>query len=457
MSNLRLISRIRALLARDDSDPAQVRRRAVALTSVSMLVSKAVAIGTTLVSIPLLVGYLGEERFGLWVTSTSLVLFLSFADLGLGSGLLNRVVESVGKDDQRTATTAISSAFFMLCGVSALLVALSISAFLLVDWAWLLNVRSPEARSEAGQAAVVFLLVTALNVPVGIGQRVRLALQQGHVHALWVGAGQLLGLAAIVVCMAFDATLPWLLGAFGLAPLVARVADIATLLRGRPWLWPRWSYFDRGEARWLLRTGALFLALQILFAVGAYSDNFIIARMLGAEAVAAYAVPYKLFSLVPAFIVPLLTPLWPAYGDALARRDSAWVRHVLWRSVTYATAGSLIMVGGMVLVSDLVIPLWIGDDALVPSLSLAVGLASWAVIYSATIPVTTLLNAGNQLRFQVVAALAMVCVNIPLTIVLIPVLGTPGAIWGTVVALLVQLAPMLWFARRYVSRLARDA
>src|ERR1700685_3295376 len=56
-------------------------RRAFRTTIVSAL-SKIVTVLTSLISVPLTLHYLGVERYGLWMTISSLIACLSFADLG---------------------------------------------------------------------------------------------------------------------------------------------------------------------------------------------------------------------------------------------------------------------------------------------------------------------------------------------------------------------------------------
>ena len=48
--------------------------------------TRAVGVAVSIVSIPLVIDYLGPERFGLWVTATAIISMLTFADLGLGNG-----------------------------------------------------------------------------------------------------------------------------------------------------------------------------------------------------------------------------------------------------------------------------------------------------------------------------------------------------------------------------------
>lgn len=94
------------------------RHRRIALTSASGVGSRAIASVTLLVSLPLTVRYLGEERYGLWMTIGSLVSVLGITDLGLGYGLIARVAEADGRQDREHAAGAVATAFLLLSAVA---------------------------------------------------------------------------------------------------------------------------------------------------------------------------------------------------------------------------------------------------------------------------------------------------------------------------------------------------
>lgn len=83
-----------------DAGRSDERHRRIALTSATGIGSRVIASVTMLVSLPLTVRYLGEERYGLWMTIGSLVSILGVTDLGLGYGVINRVAEADGRDDR---------------------------------------------------------------------------------------------------------------------------------------------------------------------------------------------------------------------------------------------------------------------------------------------------------------------------------------------------------------------
>ena len=93
---------------------ARERHRRIAMTTLTSGIVKVITIATSIISVPLTIGYLGQERYGLWMTVTSAASLLAFADLGMGNGLLNAVSRANGANDRQDAKTNVSSAFFLL-------------------------------------------------------------------------------------------------------------------------------------------------------------------------------------------------------------------------------------------------------------------------------------------------------------------------------------------------------
>src|SRR5512144_3326213 len=86
------------------------RVRRVTATAATSALAAIVQTAVGLVAVPMALGYLGSERYGLWMTVTSLTAMLAFADFGMGNGLLNAIASADGHDDEAAAAGATSSA-----------------------------------------------------------------------------------------------------------------------------------------------------------------------------------------------------------------------------------------------------------------------------------------------------------------------------------------------------------
>jgi O-antigen/teichoic acid export membrane protein len=63
-------------------------------------ITKSVGIVTNLAMVPLTVGYLGSEQYGLWMAISSLIAILQLMDMGIGNALISMVAHSKnGKTD----------------------------------------------------------------------------------------------------------------------------------------------------------------------------------------------------------------------------------------------------------------------------------------------------------------------------------------------------------------------
>ena len=452
-------SAIRRILLQPGSGPrAGLRDRRAARGAAALVAARGAAVLLTLVSVPLTLPYLGAERFGLWMTITSLVALMSFADLGLGNGVMTLVAEDEGREDERAAAVHTSSAFFALAGVAAVLGAAYAAVHPLIPWADVYNVASERAVDDAGTATAVVVALFLLALPLGVVRNVQLGCQDGVRRGLWEAAAAGISLVGIVVVVLADGSLPLLAGALAAGPVVAGTFN--TLLwfgRVRPALRPRASLVRLRVARELVRIGAVYMLLQMAAMVAFFSDALIVAQILGPEAVTDYSVAWKLFSVVSLTVALALTPLWPAYSEAAASRDTAWVRATLRRSLRFTLVVTVPAAALLLAASGPLISLWSGGDA-DPPLALLAALAAWTVIGSAGHALAMFYNALKVVRIQLVVAGLMAAVNVGLSIALTHALGIEGVVLGTLISYtIVALLPLGLAVPGILDRLERRA
>jgi O-antigen/teichoic acid export membrane protein len=434
------------------------RHRRMLLSAMAALSAKAISLSTTLISVPLTLKYLGPERYGMWITMSSAIAMLSFADLGIGNGVLNAVADAHGREDQHGIRETVSSGFFVLSAIAALLVAAFFIGYPFIAWDRVFNVTSPLARQEAGSAIGVFAVCFAINIPLGIVQRVQTGLQQGFSASLWQCAGSAAGLAGVLLVIAIEGSLTALILAMIGAPLLAALGNTLVFFLGaRKDLAPRISTVKRASIVRLGKTGSLFLVLQIAMSVAFISDAIVIAHFISASAVSEYSVPEKMFSTVSLLIGMMLAPLWPAYGEAIARGDTKWVYHTLKRSMVIAlsvTACSSLL---LVTFGHGLLEAWVGDSVN-PPFALLAALGVWKVLEVGGSTFSHFLNGANLLRTQAILAVAMATSAILLKVFLIPLLGIVGVVVGTIISYVAFVAlPWLLLTPGVLSRMTRES
>jgi O-antigen/teichoic acid export membrane protein len=316
---------------------AHDRQRRILYSALASGFARGISVLTLFITVPVALAYLGQERYGVWVMITSLTLGLSLVDLGLGNGLINAIAEAHGRDEPALAQRYISSAFFLLTGISLSfgLVFLIVQGF--VPWPRVFNVITPAAAREAGPAVAVFVACLVIAAPLSVAQRVQTGFQRGFDNSLWQAAGSLFGLAGLLIAVGLGMSLPWMVFAVAGLPLLTAALQAGVLFGWRHReLRPNWRSFSIAAAARIFKLGGLFFVLQVAAALAFASDNLVAAHVLGAELVAEYSVTMQLFSLPALVLGTLFMPLWPAYGEAVTRGDFNWVSQTLKRSLLLA-------------------------------------------------------------------------------------------------------------------------
>lgn len=460
-----LAGRLRALTAalrwpqdrETEAGRAQARHSAIALTALASAFARGIAILTSLAAVPLTLHFLGAERYGMWMTLSAFAALLALADLGIGNSALTAVAHGAGRGDRAELKRQISSAYGAMAGIAMVMLAVLAAAYPLIAWERVYNVSDRQAVAEAGPATAVFLAVVALSVPAGLVLRIQLGLQQGVRANLWLGAASLAGLAALLLAIRLEVSLPWLVLALAGTPVLVNLANTAIYFaRVHPELRPRRAAFDLAAIRRLSGDGVLFLVLQLCAAVLFQINAPIIAQLLGPQQVANYAVPERMFAVIATVLSLFFMPLWAAYGDAAARGDIAWARRTLRRSLLLGVGGAAVLAAVLVAAGPWLLHWWVGDAVSV-SFALLAGLGLWRVIEAAGNAAAMFLNGVNRLRVQVGAALATVLVSLPLRLWWGESFGLPGVIWATIASYaLIALPVMALAVRRALAAMERE-
>jgi O-antigen/teichoic acid export membrane protein len=437
---------------------ASVRSRRAALSGVVTMLSGGLKILGSLITLPLLLRYVGAESFGVWVTLTSLMALSALGDLGIGNGLINAISTAHGTDDRTSARTYVSSAFLIVLALSCALLVVFATLDAVVPWPLVFNLSSPAAIAEVGPAVKVMIGCVVLNVLLGVVVKVRTGYQEVYINMLWEILGIASSIVTLVVFVLLKATLPWLVLAEAGVPLIAMIGNIACLfVVERPWLRPTLSCVRFGAMRKLFNLGLLFLVLHLVGIAAFSSDNLLAIWICGPEAAGLYAIAMKLFSPCRLLAGTLLGPLWPAYGEAIARGDIAWVRRTVAASIITVEAAVLPVALVCLFFGDELIRLWF-QRPISLGFGLLAGGALWVVLEAVGSGMAVFLNGASVLRAQVPLGITFAVTAIAAKVTFANQFGIAGIIWGTVLAYsITQLVPYLHIVRRHIRQLARQS
>ena len=459
----RILDRAKALRAVTRLEPfdtgtiegrSSERYRRVALTAGASVVVKSLSLLTTAVSVPLTIGYLGTESYGIWMTISSLLMMFGFADLGMGNGLLNALSAAHGAGDRFRARVSVSSVSFVLCGLALLTLGALWATDQFVSWPGLFNVGNAAASREVRPAVLVLITCIAINLPLGVVQRVQIAYQDGYVAQVWSGLGNAAALVGLLLAVYYRAGLPWLvLSAIGAPLIITALSWIWEFKRHRPWLSPTVQLFRLPEATRIAGTGLVFFGLQLVATVAFYADSIIIAHARGPAAVAGFAVVQKLFAATLLLQTMLVSPLWPAYGEALACGDLRWITRTFRRSLAVVTAIWAVLVLPLLLTGQPLVRLWTHGQV-APSFALLLAFGVWSLVNSYGSVLAACSNGLGCLKVQLVAGVLFAPAVVFLKYRWATEWGAVGVVWANSV-LYVPLVgvPVAMALRSHLGRL----
>ena len=288
-----------------------------------------VSIFCSLMMVPVTIDYVNPERYGIWLTLSSIVVWLSYFDFGFAHGFRNRFAEAIAKDDHELAQKYVSTTYAVLTLLFAgiMLVASAINYYL--NWSDILHVNQVY-NSELRIVFQILILFFCVNIVAEIFTTLLTAYQRPALSAAVKTGGYVVSLLVIyVLTLTTQGDLELLAYALSGVPcLFTLVVSIIAFKKKRFSIYaPTLKSVDFSLTKSIVGMGGQFFLIMLCILFIFQFQNIIISRELGAEQVTLYNVTYKIFGVVEMVMMIILTPIWSAYTDAYTRKDFAWMKN----------------------------------------------------------------------------------------------------------------------------------
>lgn len=431
---MRLRETARNLLTGQDRGFDRLRR--AGLTGMTSVMAQGITIASGIISVPLTVGYLGKERYGVWLTINSLLQWLYVSNMGLsGNALINKLSEANGKDDKTLAQELVATAFWSLAGIGLIFALLFAAFFPFVNWSSLFNTSQAVSVSELQLAATVAFACFVMMFPTSMVDAVYQSYQEGFIGNIWNVAGSIASLIALIIVTRMQGGLPLLVASlFGVRLLFSFFNATYLFFIRHSWLVPNPKATSKKSFNDLFKLGGKYLFAQ-LSGIGMFqSQPMIITQMLGSSAVGVFGISQRLLTLPLLVVQMLANPFMPAYGEARTRGDWDWIKKTLKRTVLMSTLGSIVMVIPLCFAAKTIIYYLAGAD-LVPSTGTVWILGLYVVIACAVTPASVMLYGVERVGAQAIFTFINAVLNVILGIFLTKSLGVTGMAAAMVIAL----------------------
>lgn len=416
-----IFTRVKTLL-QGSGRSGTVKRNIVASFGV-----KGISIAVSFALVPLTIGYVSSELYGVWLALSSILTWLHYLDIGFSQGLKNKLTEAIAQRAWERGRSLVSTTYFMMVAIFLPICILLELAIPFIDWCSLLNV-STQYSNEIVKAMYVLVAMACLQMIINVITSVVAAFQKVALSNAFMSIGNLISLVVIYI---LTKTCPPSLTALAMSlaampVLVALVASFILFNSEFKKIAPRISSIRKEYIKDLFGLGYKFFIINIQVIILYQSTNILISNISSPNEVTTYNIAYKLLSLAMMFYTIITAPLWPAYTDAFTKGDYDWMKNMrkkMQKIWILSTVGCFLVAG----LSPWIYHLWIGNTPHIPFV-MTLLVAIYVVAYCWMNLNGTLIVGMGKVKVETIIVIIGMLVHIPLSYFLSSYIGAYGVL-----------------------------
>ena len=367
---------------------------------------KIVGLLTSLVIVPITINYLNNEVYGIWMTITSILYWITTFDIGLGNGMRNYLAEALATNDTKLGKKYISTTMLLLSLIALSMAIVLLYPLITINFNSFFNTNAI-AGNELRMAVVIAVGFTLMNFVLKNIGMIFVAMQKYAINDLLSISGNVIALILIyILTKVTTGNLVLVVLAYTMTSCVAFLLAAIPLFWKHPELKPSLRFFDKSLGKKIVGKGFGFFVIQISSCLVIFgAANFFITQSCGPAAVTTYNIAYKFFNLLVIAYTIILAPMWNAYTDAYVKGDMQWIKATFNKALKFwvlSICGGL----GMLLICNLFYKLWIGNMVNVP-LSVSASTLIYVCFFNLNNCATYLINGLNKIFVQIIISLAV--------------------------------------------------
>ncbi|MCE1189618.1 MAG: oligosaccharide flippase family protein [Ignavibacteria bacterium] len=373
------------------------RTRIIKWNIIYSFLIKIAGILLNLIIVPVTIHYINPENYGIWLTLSSVVGWISFFDVGFGNGLRNKLSEAITAEDTATARTYVSTTYACMIMIFASLAVLFVIVNPFLNWNSMLNASKIQSN-ELNLLVLVVFITFCFRFILQPVQNVLFAVQRSAAASMLQFMGVAFSFIFVwILTRVSHGNFFWLGIIFSGTPVLVFIIANLYFFAGRyRHIAPSFSFVKMSYAKNILDLGLKFFVIQISGLITFSSLNFLITHLFNPVEVTKYNIVYKYFSTITMFYGILLTPFWSATTDAYYRHEYGWIKNALkkYNKISAALISAVIL---MLVVSPFMYKMWVGDEVQIGFL-LSFAIALDTIIYIIFSPYTAILNGIGKLK-----------------------------------------------------------
>ena len=411
---------------------------------------KIVGLLTSLVIVPITINYLNNEVYGIWMTITSILYWITTFDIGLGNGMRNYLAEALATNDTKLGKKYISTTMLLLSLIALSMAIVLLYPLITINFNSFFNTNAI-AGNELRMAVVIAVGFTLMNFVLKNIGMIFVAMQKYAINDLLSISGNVIALILIyILTKVTTGNLVLVVLAYTMTSCVTFLLAAIPLFWKHPELKPSLRFFDKSLGKKIVGKGFGFFVIQISSCLVIFgAANFFITQSCGPAAVTTYNIAYKFFNLLVIAYTIILAPMWNAYTDAYVKGDMQWIKATFNKALKFwvlSICGGL----GMLLICNLFYKLWIGNMVNVP-LSVSASTLIYVCFFNLNNCATYLINGLNKIFVQIIISLAVTTLYIITVLAFGRKLGVEGIVLSMAASYAVMSVVHLYQCRKLIN------
>ena len=403
------------------------RTRTIKKNIIGSLFIKGCSILISLLLVPMTLGYISPELYGIWLTLSSIMLWLNFFDVGFTLGLKNKLAEAIAKEDWNKGRSLVSTTYLMMILIFVPLWIILELIVPFINWASFLNVDTIY-NEEITKAMHILIACFCLQMIVNILTAVIAAFQKVALSSSFPVLGNFLSLIAIFLLTKFcPPSLVALACTVSVLPiLVIIIASFVLYSSKFKKVAPSIGTINKSYVKELFSLGYKFFLIQVQVVVLFQSTNILISNVAGPNEVTYYNIAYKYLGIAMMIYTIFLSPLWPAFTDAYTKKDYTWMKNIYKKmSTVFLISAAAVII--MILLSPIIYKIWIGERISIPiTMTIAVGI--YMIVFSWDSLQINMINGIGAVKLQTYITMLGLIIHIPLSFCLGKYIGAIGVV-----------------------------
>lgn len=374
---------------------------------------RVISIVISLMVVPATINYINAEQYGIWLTLSSIIAWLSYFDFGFAHGFRNRFAEAVAKDDHLLARRYVSTTYSVLALLFTTIMLMTSIINKYVNWSSILNV-DPGLNIELQAVFQILIVFFCINIVAEVFSIMLTASQRPAASTAIKTFGNFISLIAIIILTyTTKGSLEYLAIMFsGIPCLLTIIVSIVAFSKGQYKKYaPSFKQIDFSLTKNIIGMGGQFFLIMMCMLLIFQFTNIIISRELGPESVTLYNVTYKIFSIAEMVVMIILTPIWSAYTDAYTRRDFVWMKRCSKKLETMGVI-SFPALAILTIVSPLIFKLWLGNEV-ITSIYVSAAMAFFVFCKIMGAIYMHQINGTGKVRIQLITYIVIAIFAIP--------------------------------------------